>query len=114
MTEKIDTNGQIEIFKGTEKITNENTKLATGMTLKIFLNDEQIEHTIVVTGDLNGDGEMGDIDVLRLARYRAGLDNNLTGAYLQASNIFKDDNYADDIDLLKMVRILVGLDSLTK
>lgn len=114
LTEKIDTNGQIEIFKGTEKITNENTKLSTGMTLKIFLNDEQIEYTIVVTGDLNGDGEMGDIDVLRLARYRAGLDNNLTGAYLQASNIFKDDNYADDIDLLKMVRILVGLDSLTK
>ena len=114
LLEKINTNGIVEILKGTEKIINENTKLATGMTLKISLNNQQIERTIVVTGDLNGDGEMGDIDVLRLARYRAGLDQNLTGAYLQAANIFKDDNYADDIDLLKMVRILVGLDSLTK
>lgn len=112
MTSKIYTNGQIEIFKGTEKITNVDTKLATGMTLKISLNNEQVEYTIAVTGDLNGDGEMGDIDVLRFARYRAGLDKSLTGAYLRASNIFKDDNYADDIDLLKMVRILVGLDSL--
>ena len=112
--EKVQTNGTIEIYKGTEKVTNENTKLGTGMKLKISLNEEQIEYTIVVTGDINGDGEMGDIDVLRLARYKAGLDKNLNGAYLEATNIHKDNNYADDIDLLKMVRVLVGLDRLTK
>jgi len=82
------------------------------MTIKISLNNEKIEYTAVVTGDLNGDGLMGDIDVLRMARYKAGLDNSLNGAYLQASNIHKDNNYADDIDLLKMVRILVGLDTM--
>jgi len=108
----IDTNGTVEIYKGTSKITDLNTKIGTGMTIKISLNNEKIEYTAVVTGDLNGDGLMGDIDVLRMARYKAGLDNSLNGAYLQASNIHKDNNYADDIDLLKMVRILVGLDTM--
>ena len=69
------------------------------------------EYTAVVKGDLTGDGEMGDVDLLRLARYKAGLDQNLTGAYLKAADINNNNENADDIDLLKLVRILVGLDS---
>lgn len=95
-------------------ITDNTAKIGTGMQLEVKQNGKEVKYTLVVIGDLNGDGEMGDVDVLRLARYRAGLDNSLSGAYLQAANIYKDDNFADDIDLLKMVRILVGLDSLTK
>lgn len=75
--------------------------------------DEEI-YDIVVTGDLNGDGKMGDIDLLKLARYKAGLDKELTDVYLLASDVNQDDNYADDIDLLKMARVVVGLDKLTK
>ena len=111
MISKIDTNGQIEIFKGTEKITDKNAKIATGMKIKITLNNEYIEYTAVVKGDLTGDGEMGDVDLLRMARYKAGLDKNLTGAYLKAADINNNNENADDIDLLKLVRILVGLDS---
>ena len=55
---------------------------------------------------------MEDIDVLRMARYKAGLDTNLSGVYLKAADLNKNNEYADDIDLLKMVRILVGLDTL--
>ena len=110
--ENIETNGIIEIYNGTQMITNTGTKLATGMTLKISLGSQEASYILVVTGDLNGDGEMGDIDALKLARYKAGLDTNLTGAYLEAGNIFRDDTCADDKDLLKMVRVLVGLDSL--
>lgn len=108
----IETNGTIEIYKGTKKITNENENLGTGMKLKIYLDSEQIEYTLVVLGDLDGDGEFGDIDLLKLARYQVGLDNSLKGEYLHAANVYKDDNYGDDIDLLKMARILVGLDSI--
>ena len=110
MTSMIDTNGQIEIFKGTEKITNKNLKIATGMKIKVTLNSECLEYTTVVKGDLTGDGEAGDADLLRMARYKAGLDNNLTGAYLKAADINNNSEKADDIDLLKLVRILVGLD----
>ena len=111
--QRLQSNGLIEIFKGTQNLTNSTTtKLATGMTIKNTLNTQVANYTVVVTGDLNGDGEMNDIDVLKLARYKAGLDTNLTGAYLEAGNIFRDSACADDKDLLKMVRVLVGLDTL--
>ena len=110
MISKIDTNGKIEIFKGTEKITDTNAKIATGMKIKITLNSKYLEYTAVVKGDLTGDGEMGDADLLRMARYKAGLDKKLTGAYLKATDINNNNEKADDIDLLKLVRILVGLD----
>ena len=104
--------GTIKIYKENKEITDENKKIGTGMKVIIQRGPEKVEYKIIVTGDLNGDGEMGDIDVLKLARYKAGLDTNLEGEYLIASNIIKDDKYADDTDLLKMVRVLVGLDSL--
>ena len=76
----------------------------------------KLDNTYYMVGDVgNTVNKIKDkITSVILDPPRAGLDKNLTGAYLQASNIFKDNNYADDIDLLKMVRILVGLDSLTK
>ena len=110
LLEKIETNGTVEIYIGTQKVEDENVKLATGMKLKIYNDNECLEYTIVVTGDLNGDGIMGDVDVLKLARYKAGLDTGLKGAYLQAADINRNKTCADDIDLLKMVRILVGYD----
>ena len=110
--EQIQTNGTIEIYKGTQKITDEQAVIATGMRMKISLEEDFVEYTVVVIGDLNGNGEMEDVDLLRLARYKAGLDNILEGAYLHASNTYIDNNYGDDMDLLKMVRVLVGLDSL--
>ena len=72
---------------------------------------DRLEYIIVVTGDLTGDGEMEDVDILKLARYRAGLDNSLTGPYLEAADVYKDGKLADNKDILKMARILVGLEN---
>ena len=82
------------------------------MTVKITLNGQEAEYTLVVTGDLLGNGEMGFADALKLARYKAGLDMDLNGAYLLAADVNNNGSYADDIDLLKMVRVLAGLDAL--
>ena len=82
------------------------------MKVKINLNGNQEEYIAVVRGDLNGDGKAGDVDLLRLARYKVGLDNNLNGAYLKAADINKNGKYADDVDLLKLARVLVGLDNI--
>ena len=109
--DKIETNGTIKVYKGTEEVTEETTKIGTGMKIKIELNEEEVEYTAVVKGDLNGDGESDDIDLLRMLRYQVGLDNNLTGMYLKAADINNDEEAADDIDLLKLVRVLVGLDT---
>lgn len=110
--ENIETNGEIKIYKGTEEIIEKNSKIATGMTLKITLNNKTKEYIVVVTGDLNGDGQMNDIDVLMMARYKAKLYDGLKGEYLRASDIVKNGVYSEDTDLLKMARVLAKLDEL--
>ena len=112
LIENIETNGTIKIYKGNAEITDVNSKMQTGMTIKITLGNQETSCTLVVKGDLNGDGEMGDIDLLRLVRYQAGLDTNLNGAYLKAADIYKDGTCADNKDLLKIARVLAGLDNL--
>ena len=107
---KTTTNVPVEIYKGTTKITDTTAKIGTGMTIRISLNGEKIEYQAVVKGDLSGDGIMGDVDALMLARYKVGLDTSLTGAYLKATDINNNGTEADDIDLLMMVRKLAGLD----
>lgn len=108
----METNGVIKIYKGTNEVTNKTQNIATGMTIKITKGTEEKTYTLVVIGDLNGDGKMDNIDLLKMARYKAKLDTNLTGAYLKSADVRSDGKYADDIDLLKLARILVGLDSL--
>ena len=76
------------------------------------LNGETTEYTIVVIGDLNGDGKMTDGDLMRLARYLVKLDRNLKGAYLRATDVHPDKKLARDSDLMKMARILVKLATL--
>ena len=109
----IETNGIVTVYKEDAEITDENTKAATSMIIKIKWGtvDEET-YTLVVKGDLNGDGEMGDSDLLKLVRYQAGLDTNISGAYLKAADIYKDGSCADNKDLLKIVRVLAGLEVL--
>ena len=110
--DNIETNGTIKFYKGNSEITDVNSKVQTGMIMKITLGEQETSCKLFVKGDLNGDGEMGDIDLLKLVRYQAGLDTSLNGAYLKAADVYKDGTYADNKDLLKMARVLAGLDSL--
>lgn len=113
LNKEIQTNAEIRVYKQEELITNQTTRLQTGMKLEFLLKGEsQKEYTIVVTGDLNGDGLITDIDLLKMIRYKVGADQNLHKEYLKATDIFKDKIYGDNKDLLKLVRILVGIDNL--
>ena len=85
----IKTNGAIEIYKGTEKITNLDTKIGTGMTVKIILNEKQKEYTVAITGDSNGDGKADIQDIFAINKHRLnkGL---LADEYLVAGDANKD------------------------
>ena len=111
LTRKINTNGKIELYKNGQRLS-EDTMISTGMIIKISLNNEEVEYKTVVTGDLDGNAQMNEIDLLMLVRFKVGLYNQLKNEYLEAANIFKDENIADDKDVLKMVRVLVDLDTL--
>ena len=104
---KIITNGDITIeAKGPKG------EIGTGSIIKISKNGKTLNYTLIIMGDLTGDGILDDRDLLKMARYGVGLDKSLTGAYLKAGNVVKDEGYSDDVDLLKMARILVGLDNI--
>ncbi len=109
---KIETNGSIEILNGDEKIESKEAIIGTGYILIVSNEDETKEYVLVVEGDISGDGIMDDIDLLKLARYKAGLDLTLKTENLKAAELIKDGVYAGDSDLLKMARVLVGLDTI--
>ena len=79
------------------------------MKLEIKTEAEEMNYIYVVTGDNNGDGKFNSIDLLKLARYLAGIENDLTTEYLYASNVHEDEK-VNQADLLKMARVMSGLD----
>ncbi len=111
--EAVYTNGRIEIYKDNELVEDLNTKLATGMIVKVIFTNEEYIYNIVVTGDINGDAEVDELDLLMLARYNAGYEKEtkmVVNEYLRASNVHKDEDFGDVLDLLKLARMLVNLD----
>lgn len=108
----IETNGTVEIYKGNEKINDNSKPIGTGMEIVIKFDNEEVKYTVIVTGDLTGNGKMGIGDLSKLSRYAAGLDKTLIGAYLRASDVVKDGKYGRISDISKMSRVLAGMDNL--
>ena len=106
------TNGIVEIYKEKVKTTDENQFVGTGMEIIIKLDNEEKRYTVVVTGDLTGNGKMGIGDLSKLSRYTAGLDKTLSGAYLKAADILENGKYGGIANISKMSRILAGMDNL--
>ena len=108
----IRTNGTIEIYKGDTKITENNKFLGTGMEIRIKLDNEEKRLTAIVKGDMTGDGKMSISDLLRLSRYAAGIDKNISIEYLKASDVVEGGKYGSISDIAKMSRVIAKMDSL--
>ena len=109
--EKIKTTGEIEVYKGSSKVTDENQIIGTGMTIKVRQNSQEITYEAVVKGDITGDGKIKMADILKLARYKAGVDKNLNGAYLKAGDVVKDGKIGMP-DILKLARVLAKIENI--
>lgn len=107
----IETNGTIEICKENTKITDKTQLIGTGMEIIIKFREQEARYITVVRGDLNGDGKMSIGDLLKLSRYAAKIDNNLTNEYLRASDLKQDGEYGKISDISKMSRILTKMDT---
>ena len=108
--EKIIHNASMKVYTKDNKELKDTDIIGTGMTAKFTLDGEEKTLSIVVTGDLTGDGKVTNSDMLRLARYMTGKEKGLDEIYLMASDVFEDNKYPNCVDLLKMARSLVGLD----
>ena len=102
LKEKIETNAPIKITKGEQEITDEKTLVGTGMDLQI--GDET--YTLVVTGDLNGDGKIGLTDLANLKLSMIGK-RELSTASTLAGDI-NGDGKKSLSDLAKLKMYLVG------
>ena len=63
--------------------------IATGMTISITTNGTTIDYSVVIRGDVNGDGKQSALDYVILRNY---LDNKYTlnGAYLTSADSNRD------------------------
>ena len=76
------------------------------MIVKISLNNQLYEYTIVVKGDTNGDGESNLKDLLQINKHRLNK-SKLTAEYLLAGDVNKD-NEVNLKDLLQVNKYRLG------
>ena len=100
------TTKQEMVFKDKEGnvMNDENTVLKTGMTVNV---GETLMYTLVVTGDIDGDGEISINDLAKLKLHLIGL-KSLNGAELKAADVDGDGHISiNDVAQLKLV--IIGL-----
>ena len=102
----IDTNGIIKVKNGTAEKVDNNTKIGTGMTLEISLEEEKKEYVLIVNGDTTGDGIVGFEDILQINKHRLGK-GVLTKAKEKAADVNKDKS-VDITDIFKINKYRLG------
>ena len=81
--------------------------LATGDTVIITSNSETKTFTVIIYGDLTGDGVVNAADLLRMRQHLIGT-KPLNDAYLKAGNVIKTDSVINSADLLRMRQHLLN------
>ena len=81
--------------------------LATGDTVTITSNSETKTFTVIIYGDLTGDGIVNSADLLRMRQHLIGT-KPLNDVYLKAGNVIKTDNVINSADLLRMRQHLLN------
>lgn len=98
---------EIENTDSKQELIGTNTKIKVKHKLSDMLIEE---YTCLVYGDINGDGEIDAIDLLKIRRYLLAKEK-INGTYYKAMNVYMD-NDIDALDLLKLRRYLLGKDSI--
>ena len=106
---KIQTNYTLEIYnKNEEKITG-NSLVGTGSTIKVFDNNVLVmEYTLIMYGDVNGDGKINSIDLLVLQRHILEIEQ-LESVFVKAGNVRKNNKNPSSVDCLLIQRHILGL-----
>lgn len=106
LKEKIATNGEIKIYQGETEITDKTKRIATGMEIKITLNEESQNYLLIVTGDVNGDAKVDLSDILAINKHRLNK-VALLGEKLLAGDV-NNDGKTDLNDILQINKFRLG------
>ncbi|MBR1416205.1 MAG: SH3 domain-containing protein [Bacilli bacterium] len=101
----IDLGTTVESIKNKDKNisydSNDTIKTGTKISLK-----DGTSYTVVMYGDLSGDGLIDSLDLLKLRKHLLGT-SKLSGAYLEAAKI-EGSNSVDSLSLLRIRKHLLG------
>ena len=104
----IDNSANVNIVSSRGVTKSNSGAIATGDVITIVHNNTTIKYTVVLYGDVTGDGAITTSDLLSVRRQILGL-NNLSGAFLQAANASRKTSSAiTTSDLLAIRRHILG------
>ena len=95
---------QITAADGVTAVTN----VGTGTLVKVYDEAGVLcdVYTVVIYGDVNGDGVIDDLDFLRILKTVMGYSEQ-TGVYAISADINRN-GMVDDIDFLRMLKYVMG------
>ena len=107
------TNGKITIYDAQGKALRNSNLVGTGMTIKITRDDEEIDITAVVMGDIDGDGRTTIQDLSELNKAYLGIsEKELEGARFKAADI-DDSTRITATDFSELNKAILGIQKLT-
>ena len=112
--QKITTNYEIQIVNSKNEVLDDNKIITTGTKIQVK-NDNLIlrEYTILIYGDVNGDGRINSVDLLVLQRHILRIEE-IEGVYMKAGNVRKDGKKPTSVDLLLIQRHILGLQTINQ
>jgi hypothetical protein len=100
--------GSVEVYSGNNRITS--GSVGTGMTAKVTSSAGTTTFTIVVRGDVSGDGKVNTLDLLNVQKSLLGL-KSLSGVYSTAGDV-SGDGKVNTLDLLNIQKSILGIKEL--
>ena len=86
--------------------------LVTGDKITIVSDNTSQTYTVTIYGDINGDGEITTLDLLKIQKHILNK-SSLTGAYLKAADVNKDGSITT-LDLLRIQKHILKLSNISQ
>ncbi|MDE5965287.1 MAG: SH3 domain-containing protein [Lachnospiraceae bacterium] len=88
-------------------ITPVTANVGTGDVVVVTNGSTRQQFTVIIYGDVNGDGDITALDLLKVQKHITKT-AMLTGASLQAANVKRSGNSVSALDLLKIQKHIIG------
>lgn len=99
------TAGTATVYKS-DGVTVHTGVVGTGNIVRITNGTSTLTYTIVIYGDVTGDGAVNALDLLKVQKHIIGA-GSLSGVYLEAANV-KKNGTVSALDLLKIQKHIIG------
>lgn len=103
---KVNGRANVVITNSSGTVMNDTEKIGTGSKLTISDGTSTYSYTVVIKGDITGDGEINSADLLKVRQYLIGT-TNLSDSFKDSADINKDGK-VNSADLLMVRKQLLG------